>query len=831
MKILMRPVIYAMLILGCLQMLACTDSGPNKQDQEQEKVKNDLIAKDVIVEIVEDEGKPSLIISNSNKKLEIEFAVKNIFDDKVSKTSFLTRLNDTPQKITAFLVSDDAKKVSFVEVPSRFNPQDTLTLQAQVNTPAGDLVGQTDVAEANIETQDTLTDIDQPYVARWACCENLPLIKSLDVPDEDLFAEENIAGYLTQNESVAVFDNAPIYRNQQLFVRIQRSKKDRSWGYFPLFWLHQKSSPVIESQLRVNASYMGIAKQLYNLADKAAYDNCDFLHPWGGPSTSAPPKGNGKDYECGEFPIGNTNQLITLKGHEYKHLTNIDKEIPAQTVIPKNENIEYPQFGWKDSDGGNIDLSFPFYMGRISKQNRDPKEYTLASLTDPGYYFDTRIYAQYEVAENDEPRLHPMDWYFKTWYPEESAANSDAVHFRLVTMMPGFEVYSPTFAKEVILWYEGAVLDYRDIRTESIRLGGMRLSELPIVISGRILAVEDSDDDGDINQLVPKGFGSRVRVEFTDVEFLRPPKMTFVDGIQIKFTEGGLLPSVIDHFINVFNAILLNEDVSNNILWKAVQPAVEDMILDQLVLLMPYLEKSFALPSSIAKRGCENIFPSAYKSFNSLFYGLYKNCLSIADSAEFQGFENPSDVIIDSKTTAYGESRDHYAQVSPGGFSWSSPSDKQKFLWCPGDQDDNCQAKIERPWWAEYNPRDDYIGGPKGANTSYSYRWDYGVTVRMRAKASMVQDYWHAMRCIVPAADRSFNYSPNGNAQIHQQRLREECFIPMLDTLCELYGESEDLLNMWSERYDSIPTLSGYTSYCKWAKEEKQQDTPDFAAG
>ena len=58
--------------------------------------------------------------------------------------------------------------------------------------------------------------------------------------------------------------------------------------------------------------------------------------------------------------------------------------------------------------------------------------------------------------------------------------------------------------------------------------------------------------------------------------------------------------------------------------------------------------------------------------------------------------------------------------------------------------------------------------------------------------------------------------------------MRSRCLTPAVGLLCELYGEGEDLIEMWSEELGVEPNLDGYTSFCDWYDTLTAPDLPDF---
>jgi hypothetical protein len=674
-----------------------------------------------------------------------------------------------------------------------------------------------------------LKGADQHYVLRYVCCAQLPIIQDPTLPPAQLFAEPNVVAIPAQNEVVAVFDDLPVANAQQLFVRVQRSGGQHDWGYFPLFWLHQKSAPVVESEIRVNASYMAIARGIREMSDAVFYASCNGgSHPAGGAPDWVL---SGGDFECGEYPVGDPSDTETVHGHAFRFLTSFAKEL-ADFSWQMPGPAAYPRFGWLDNDGTeDIQISVPFYFGPLATQARPAGEYGITRLEDPDYEFRTRTYWQSEFAQDDpDVRIHPMDWYFKTGFAEDAPEQAGEVQFSLIVNLPGFEVYSPWFEKEIVLWHMPALATAKEARTSRIRLGGMRMDELPLRIDGTLFLKTAQNDGGEIDDLAYAG--GLVGVRFTDVRFLRAPGVSFLDGISVEWKkkDPGILSLAIDTLLSALNWLLLDDpfDLGDVLFWLAAQEPLRDQILSALQDLSPRLTQVFEAPRGRAITACDAVLPPDYEEMTSPFYAFYRICRDFGATLSDIAFHNPANAL----SGGWADDVSHaWANVNLGGIPWGGPDRDSRTWWCPGGGGDDCTVTFDRPWWARHDPQYLYTGGPKFHPDSYAYSDGPGAKVTLRAEGATIRDYWHFLQCLVPGADRELNENPHATAAQLRTTLQEECQLPALETVCELYGEGEDLEAQWDARWGYTPDLSGYTAYCAWAEELRNEGKyPEFSA-
>ena len=662
---------------------------------------------------------------------------------------------------------------------------------------------------------------EQNYVLRYVCCSQLPIIQDPQLAPDQLFSDNNIVAIPKQDEAVAVFDDLPIYNGKQIFVRVQRSQGQHLWGYFPLFWLHEHPSPVEPTEVHANASYMAIARGIRTLIEEGFYQGCNQPHPAGGEPWDVPDEAGA--YQCGEFPLGSADDVIQVQGHNFRYLTHIDRVEEPQTIDPPQEAIDYPRFGFWDNDPvEGVDLHIPFYIGPLATQRRANDEYNLVELTDPKYQFYARTYWQSDEAQADENvRVHPMDWYFKTYYPDDASDHPKEVHFSIIAELPGFEVYSPWFEKEIVLFYNGGLLGgYKEARTSEISLGGMRMDELPLRIDGKVTLKTAQNGDPVDDFVQNLGY---VGVEFTDVQFLRVPAITFYDGIRLKFKkmESSLLNLAIDLLVGTLNGVLgsgtENGSFGGLLFWQAAQGDLRDDILDQLKDFAPTLTQIFGDPRSRATDACSTVMPAAYKTPLSPYFAFYRNCVDFAGTINDLSFINPPDVPVQA-AGSFSESSDAYAQVNLGAIPWGSAETGSKTYFCPSsDSPDGCSITFQRPWWARFDPHY-VIGAELFTPGGYSYYWGTGVRAAARASGETVAAYSHFLSCLIPETDSAYNYNPWITQQTLQGKLQTACQLPALETACELYGEGEDLDALWEARWGYTPNLSGYANFCARAE-------------
>lgn len=670
------------------------------------------------------------------------------------------------------------------------------------------------------------TGNEQNYVIRYVCCSQLPIVFNARLPANQIFLANNIVGYPETNELVAVFDDLPIYVGEQIFVRVQRSTAPYHAGWFPLFWLHEIASETTSHKITTGVSYQGISRQIRNVVQAQFYQNCDHMNPVGGNPTFESEGPATSNYKCGEYPVGNTEASFSKNGNTYRFLNN-------QTYSVKGANFQndYAQVAYS-----NATFTFPFYIGNLGTQSRHSEDYSAQEMLEEGYAFLSRTYWKTDEAREDgEVRIHAMDWYFKTWFDASEPEKSKSLKFSLRANLPGFLLYSPFADQSFSAWAYDFYNGSSSISVSAIELGGIRIEHLPLRIDG-IIEI-DTDNDADSNATangISDSFeiesNNSVSIRFTDARLTRDPNLSFFDGISYVSSQQGssALMSLAANYVKAVIEGILGDENGGSFVWDLISDDVLSSILQSLEALHPKLTVLFNSPSAVVIDACKASMPAAYRSKNNNFYAFYRQCLDFGASIHGVYFNNEAS---NSFHEGYGftQPSNYWANVNKAGLLWRKPGSDRPSFPCPDDA--SCSVYIDRPWWADYDPGYVYTGDEKFDPEAWSYASSRGGKVLIDATASTSKHYWHFLRCLVPNADQKFNADIDDFVERISEETSEECRLSALETVCELYGEGEDLEVLFENRWGYRPQLSGYATYCQWAEELRAQDDGELPVG
>jgi hypothetical protein len=651
---------------------------------------------------------------------------------------------------------------------------------------------------------------EQNFVLRYICCTQLPIVINARLPSNEVFANANVIALPKQNEIVAVFDDLPVFVGEQAFVRVQRSVAPYHSGWFPLFWLHAIASEKVTQNMTMGMSYQGISRQIRQVVQQVFHQNCDNMNPVGGPATFELPGPPSKNYKCGEYPVGDTSATFFRNGENYRYLN-------SQRFFRRGfeHRDQYFRVGHSDAN-----FNFPIYISDIDSQSRAAEDYAAQELKEEGYAPLTRTYFKTQEARDDgEVRVHAMDWYFKTWFEDSEPRKSQKLRISLRTNLPGFSLYSPLTEQQFRAWAWEPYNGDSEVTISHIKLGGMRIEHIPLRIDG-IVEINIDNNTDNISNTFEVASSDSIAIRFTDARITKDPKLSFYETTEYAPVATGN-SSVVPIALGYVEQIVDNILADGTFVWELISDNVLSSVLASLESLHPQLMVLFQSPSNLALDACKFSMPSAYQSRNSNFYAFYRQCIDFASSVEDVAFDNdPANQLYE----GYGftQSPTYWANVNEAGLLWrKADSDRQSFP-CPGDA--SCSVYIDRPWWAAYNPRYEYVGGDKFDPDAWNYNSGRGGKALVNASATTSKHYWHFMRCLLPNVDQKLNANVDDFVTRVAENTPNECRLSALETVCELYGEGEDLEQLFAARWGIIPQLSGYTNYCQWAEELREDD-------
>ena len=98
--------------------------------------------------------------------------------------------------------------------------------------------------------------------------------------------------------------------------------------------------------------------------------------------------------------------------------------------------------------------------------------------------------------------------------------------------------------------------------------------------------------------------------------------------------------------------------------------------------------------------------------------------------------------------------------------------------------------------------------------------------MRSEVQAKANEHYWPILECMATGVNRVFNYDPSASASTYATRLQTDCLEAGVGAACKLFGEGDDLLDIWERRWGVRPDTREYTRYCLWARHLKDKDRP-----
>jgi hypothetical protein len=91
---------------------------------------------------------------------------------------------------------------------------------------------------------------------------------------------------------------------------------------------------------------------------------------------------------------------------------------------------------------------------------------------------------------------------------------------------------------------------------------------------------------------------------------------------------------------------------------------------------------------------------------------------------------------------------------------------------------------------------------------------------------TVLSGYEDLLDCAAGVFNEGMNYRKSMSWISSQSQSR--CLTPAVGLLCELYGEGDDLVAMWSQMLGVEPDLDGYTNFCAWYDSLTAPDLPDY---
>ncbi len=531
-------------------------------------------------------------------------------------------------------------------------------------------------------------------------------------------------------------------------------------------------------------------------------------------------------------------------------------------------------------------VTVPFYVGRRQARGA-PYDITQLGYAYPWEQGEEVSHPVYGVTDDmlndDQVRVHSSDVHFKF----ASSLNEEypgELQFCVRMYLPGVEVHTGTAPAHIELWHDPLLKGEKTAVIDEVSLGSVQIDSLPVEVCGAFtVAVDNGPDDDDTTRgfafgdptFVANGGGTintstNISMRIASVNLVATPELTWTRDASFSYAPGSeasvtsavlgggtALSNLVVRFLlqsgaawdaadgetlNFTEAFLNDFDplgisLSNLAVWDAagtnpgfdsdgigLKYVLQDMLLDTLRDMAGTLSASFPQPKRAMVRGCNAIFPPSYRKMTSPFYGLYTECTRFGGTLEVRPFVNrPVLGAGYGSPTQNIEAWANVGQHTTGAVTTDSPADI--CIWPPANSDETGSICAEEPFSAAFDPHIDHNG---------AQRWGTGKRLEAEATGHAHPAWFDLFRCVATEVSDYVDDNPlavtvGGAAN----QLRNECLGAALDGLCTVYGDADDLIEMWNDAHGTSGAVAGYHTYCAWADEVNHppEDTPDFTTG
>lgn len=638
----------------------------------------------------------------------------------------------------------------------------------------GDIDGYTDGdTSGDLDPAGGLIGGGPATVERWLIADDLPLRAAAD-------PAAAVVMQLDQADRVFVQPTLPALTagtNATAFVEVQVA--DRSpypTGWVPIHWLAQVPPQDASDSLTVRARYGLVAKQLAKMVGEVFYHGCDD-HPLYRHSlfTPVPSVVDGsipaaRRYQCGEYPVGDIYSSTRKRVFE--------------TVVTTPEQLF--ELGELTLGIASIDLDIAADMLRLSSQSRRDHyvKHDLANaLHSPDTASDIRVDSRFPGYETDpKVRIHDSDLWFNVSQqaPMGVQAGADA-YFNACMRLPGGAIRA-----DVIPLSLGIVLPASTVHLTGLDPGGVSFDDLEVCLTASI-----EEPQGDLGDLVTEERPPVV------VRFLKAS----IKSVRLRVTDWPKLIHDADTLLGQ-GAVLAIETFMQAALEMTTNPVIFQLFLDgpleeKLAAVVhgfgPKVTQALPDPERWLGQACERML-GIYDDPASPYYPLFLQC---------EKATNP-------------------AQVTP--LSAFSPN--------ANCHDPSLFARVEdgRQWQSDASEHGYFVygGGPSDRFTIDRPQWVDACSVGADIDTTTLVEFWPVVDCVAEVAERDINYDL-GPAALGAH-LQQECLIPVVKTLCDLYGDGDDLTSMWVSALDPgiDPPDLGAHGFCNLYDELTGDDGGDL---
>jgi hypothetical protein len=659
--------------------------------------------------------------------------------------------------------------------PAPFQP----TFQGGVVVAAGDLGGD----GATFDRDGDLTGGGAGTVTRYVMNDNLPLHATASFNSAELME-------LDRGDRVYVQATAPVPAQGNVFVQVQvADRAPYPVGWLPLHWLVVTLPGDADVSIDFEASYGLVAKLIQEQIEEHFYDGCDRYPTYAQQSVvaSTPELDDpasipyGERYDCGELPFG------TVESASRKHLTTYEFDSP-------DAYYEIASIPVVSID--SIHFEVPVKLYRLPWQTRDTYEMRDMSSGWAQQFGDGSAdvveHSHYEkfaanALEDEMVRVHDSDvWFNVTWTapPGVTAVPGAQAYFNLCWALPGVTIEGATTPMDVDMWSVGGAHSHiTGIHWGTVELDPFRVCATAALRQSQPLQGPDVLTNG---ETTPPIVVELVRASLRDVS------LRFVEPVNLYGTFSGWHAPAISYLESWLTAIGENEGLLGLLFQAFLEGPIEDRMSEQLFALTTQLASALPEPEHEIGNACNRLMPSSYRQPTSRWYPFYQHCLEATRHAEVTLFSNAIE------HTQSCHDRSTYARANDGS-AWTRRSDNHDVYYEPVTED---PIGIDRPYWVTQ------------------------CEVEAVVDTQLMSGYDDVLDCAANVLDEGLNFRRSMSWVSSEAQSR--CLTPTVGLLCDLYGEGDDLIELWTEALGSEPELEGYTRFCDWYASLTAPDLPDF---
>lgn len=629
-----------------------------------------------------------------------------------------------------------------------------------------------------------------PQVTRYVGHDDLPLYAAPD------FGADPVAT-LPFGERVFVQADLPTLVGHNVFVRVHAPDLAPTFptGYLPLYWLHESPPSRTSDALTFETTYGLMSRAVSEAIRAGFYTGCDrypqVAHEqtlFGGvpvfdPSTVASPMAH---YECGEYPVGWT---------AYPNVKLLDSYEFSTPAVKQGGTFEV--------DIEAMTFTVPLRMTRLQDQTRGAP-YEIRDLrTGAGGPAKTTSNSPYVPKANpigadnsavmydlpiadDEVRVHGTDAWFNLSFDAPAGVTDEADAYVNVCMrLPGSEVRTGTIHTDIVFTTQAKTkgAKERTSHIQAITLGGLVFS--PMTVCATATLTEPSGSFTGPHGAADLVAGTPAPLV---VRFVRAT----IDDVTVQHTGTvgvyGQLDPVHDWFIDQLTTVInlaLKSGVGGPLLWDGLlKTGFEQALLSQLDSLAAQVQANLVDPVPMLRQACDTLMPDSYAEASSRYHLLYLQC---HDAASTAGVELITEVSPNLVQRCHDP--DAYARVSEGAV-WRS-SDDTSIALTTGFGDPATHV-LRRPHWV-------------------------GCALPSKLTTTVLSDWWPLLGCMEEIVNHDVNHGRTLSQM--RDRLRNDCQVPAVKLLCDIYGEGADLREMWTAAHGSSPNLGPYAGFCSLYRE------------